>query len=134
LLGAVVLTGMATVGLALYLFWPREAEANRDFEYARVQVIVPQELKGKFGEVINNLSRKLAKENCLIEVADTLFLKMPAPEQTLLIQRVPNPPVADRVAKYLKIRPSRVIEKSLDDNIKGVLFSVYLGQDVLAAH
>ncbi len=128
------MTGMATVGLALYLFWPREAEAERDFEYARVQVIVPEELKGKFREVINNLSRELAKENCLIEVGDTLFLKTPAPEQTLLIERVPDPPASGRVAKYLKIRPSRMIEKSLDDNIKGVLFSVYLGRDVLAAH
>ncbi|MGE5693103.1 MAG: hypothetical protein ACM3YF_04915 [Candidatus Zixiibacteriota bacterium] len=36
LAGAVVLSGLASIGLALYLFWPREAAAVRDFEFAAV--------------------------------------------------------------------------------------------------
>lgn len=134
LLGTVVISGLASVGLALYLFWPREAEAVRDFEYARVQVMVPEELKARFPAILKKLAKDLDKQNCLIEVADTLWLKSPAPEKTLLIKRVPEPPVARQAAKLLKVTPSHIVEKSLDDNIKGVLFTIYLGRDALSAN
>lgn len=131
LLGAVVLSGAASVGLALYLFWPREAAADRDFEFAPVQVIVPQELKAQLPVFIKTAGRELSRKNCLIQVVDTLFLKAPAPPQSLLVKRVPEPPVLGKMADLLGIPPSRIVEKGLDDNVKGVLFSIYLGRDAL---
>jgi hypothetical protein len=132
--GAVMASGLASLGLTLYLFWPREAEAVRDFEYARVQVIVPEELKTRFPVLVKKLIRQAEKENCLFEIVDVLHLKVPAPEETLLIQRVPQPPGLERVARLLEVSPSRIVKKELEDNIKGVLFSIYLGRDAAASN
>ncbi len=134
LLGTVILSGLASLGLAFYLFWPRESEAVRDFEYARVQVIVPDELKTRFPAIMKQLNEAAGQENCLLEVADVFYLKTPAPEQTLLIQRVPQPPGLERTARFLGVSPSRIVEKELEDNIKGVLFSIYLGRDAAASN
>ncbi len=134
LLGTVVFSGLASLGLALYLFWPREAEAVRVFEYARVQVIVPEEFKARFPVIIKNLTRAAGQENCLLEISDVLYVKTPAPEQTLLIQRVPQPPGLELAARFLGVSPSRIVEKELEDNIKGVLFSIYLGRDAAASN
>ena len=131
LAGAVVLSGLASVGLALYLFWPRQAEAVRDFEFAQVQLIVPPELKGAVPGFINKLGKELAKENCVLQVSDVLYVKTLAPEKSMLVKRVPEPPVFKQVARLLGIVPSRTVQKSLEDDIKGVLFSIYLGQDAL---
>ena len=132
LLGAVVIAGTASVGLALYLFWPRQAEAVRDFEFAQVQLIVPPALKGIVGAFTKKLGKELAKENSLIQVCDVLYVKTPALEKSMLVKRVPQPPVFNQVAKLMGITPSRTVEKILEDNIKGVLFSIYLGEDALA--
>lgn len=129
--GAVALSGLASVGLALYLFWPREAAAVRDFEFAQVQLIVPPEMKDKVGAFTKKLGAELGRENCIIQIVDIVYVKTPAPEQSLLIKRVPEPPVAGKVSKLLGITLSRTVEKSLPDNIKGVLFSIYLGRDAL---
>lgn len=129
LLASVVFSGLASLGLGLYLFWPREAEAVRDFSYARVQVIVPEELKACYPAIVKNLTRAAEKENVVLEVADVLHLKTPAPEQTLLVQRMPKPPGLEQVARFLKVPPSRMVEKELEDNLEGVLFSIYLGRD-----
>jgi len=132
LLGAVGFFGLASLGLALYLFWPREAEAVRDFAYARVQVVVPEELKSQFPAIMKNLTQRVGEENCVLEVSDVLYLKTPAPEQTLVIQRVPRPAGLEPVARALRVSPSRIVEKELEDNLEGVLFSIYLGQDAAA--
>ena len=131
LAGAVVLSGLASIGLALYLFWPREAAAVRDFEFAAVQLIVPQELKEKSAAFAKKLGEALAEENCIIQVVDILPVRSPAPEQTMLVKRVPEPPVLKKAARLLGVSPSRTVEKSLPDNVKGVLFSIYLGRDAL---
>ncbi|MCI0595626.1 MAG: hypothetical protein L0Z48_03675 [candidate division Zixibacteria bacterium] len=128
---AVVFSGLASVGLALYLFWPREAAAVRDFEFAQVQLIVPPELKDKAGAFTKKLGEELSRENCIIQVVDILHVKTPAPEKTLLVKRVPQPPVFKKTARILGVSPSRTVEKSLPDNVKGVLFSIYLGRDAL---
>ncbi len=129
LAGAVVFSGLASIGLALYLFWPREAAAVRDFEFAQVQLIVPPELKGTVGAFAKKLGAALAEENCVIQVVDILNVKTPAPERTMLVKRVPEPPVLKKTARILGVSPSRTVEKSLPDNVKGVLFSIYLGRD-----
>lgn len=131
LAGAVVLSGLASVGLALYLFWPRQAVAERDFEFAQVQLIVPPEMKDKVTAFTKNLGEELARENCIIQVVDILYVKTPAPERSMLVKRVPEPPAAKQAAELMGITPSRTVEKSLPDNIKGVLFSIYLGRDAL---
>jgi len=131
LAGAVVLSGLASVGLALYLFWPREAVAVRDFEFAQVQLIVPPEMKEKVPAFTKKLGEELSVENCIIQVVDVLYIKTPAPEKSMLVKRVPEPPAAKQVARLMGIVPSRTVEKSLPDNIKGVLFSIYLGRDAL---
>ncbi len=131
LAGAVVLSGLASVGLALYLFWPREAAAVRDFEYAAVQLIVPPELKDNVGAFTQRLGEELARENCIIQIVDILHVNTPAPEKSMLVKRVPEPPAAKQTAELMGITPSRTVEKSLPDNIKGVLFSIYLGRDAL---
>ncbi|HXF49237.1 MAG TPA: hypothetical protein VNL73_07415 [Verrucomicrobiae bacterium] len=131
LAGAVIASGLASIGLALYLFWPREAAAVRDFEFAAVQLIVPQELKDEQAPFVKKLGEELAAENCIIQVVDILHVKTPAPEKTLLVARVPQPPVLKKAARILGIPPSRTVEKSLPDNVKGVLFSIYLGRDAL---
>jgi hypothetical protein len=132
LLTLVVFCGAASLGLALYLFWPREAEALRDFAYARVQVIVPEELKARFPLLMKKLARETGAKNCLLEISDVLYLKTPAPDQTLLVQRMPHPPGLEQVAEILQVSPSRVVEKELEDNFTGVLFSIYLGRDAEA--
>ena len=131
LAGAVVFSGLASIGLALYLFWPREAAAVRDFEFAAVQLIVPEELKGQSAAFAKKLGEALAEENCIIQVVDILPVRSPAPEQTMLVKRVPEPPVLKKAARLLGVSPSRTVEKSLPDNVKGVLFSIYLGRDAL---
>ena len=131
LAGVVVFSGLASVGLALYLFWPREAAAVRDFEFAQVQLIVPPELKDKAGAFAKKLGEALAEEDCILQVVDILHVKTPAPERTMLVKRVPEPPVFKKTARILGVSPSRTVEKSLPDNVKGVLFSIYLGRDTL---
>ena len=131
LAGAVALSGLASVGLALYLFWPREAVAVRDFEFAQVQLIVPPEMKDKVPAFTKKLAEELARENCVIQVVDILYVKTPAPEKSMLVKRVPEPPVFKQTTGLLGVSPSRTVEKSLPDNIKGVLFSIYLGRDAL---
>ncbi|MGH8003814.1 MAG: hypothetical protein ACRECJ_03720 [Limisphaerales bacterium] len=131
LAGAVIASGLASVGLAMYLFWPREASAVRDFEFAQVQLIVPSEMKEKVETFTKKLGEELARENCVIQVVDILHVKTPAPEQSMLVKRVPEPPVLKKTARLLGVSPSRTVEKSLPDNVKGVLFSIYLGRDAL---
>ena len=131
LAGAVVFSGLASIGLALYLFWPREAVAVRDFEFAQVQLIVPPEMKDKVGAFTKKLGEALAEENCIIQIVDILHVKTPAPEKSMLVKRVPEPPVFKQTAGLLGVSPSRTVAKSLPDNIKGVLFSIYLGRDAL---
>jgi hypothetical protein len=131
LAGAVIAAGLASIGLALYLFWPREAAAVRDFEFAAVQLIVPPELEDKTTAFTKKLGKELAEENCIIQIVDILNVKTPVPEQTMLIARVPEPPVLKKAARLLGVSPSRTVEKSLPDNVKGVLFSIYLGRDAL---
>jgi hypothetical protein len=131
LAGAVMASGLASIGLALYLFWPREAAAVRDFEFAAVQLIVPQELKDRQAAFTKKLGEELTAENCILQVVDILHVKTPAPEQTMLVKRVPEPPVLKKTARILGVSPSRTVEKSLPDNVKGVLFSIYMGRDAL---
>jgi|GEM_PF-5566188 len=131
LAGAVIFSGLASIGLALYLFWPREAAAVRDFEFAAVQLIVPQEMKDQSAAFAKKLGEALAEENCIIQIVDILPVRSPAPEQTMLVKRVPEPPVLKKAARLLGVSPSRTVEKSLPDNVKGVLFSIYLGRDAL---
>ncbi|MCI0330062.1 MAG: hypothetical protein L0196_03800 [candidate division Zixibacteria bacterium] len=131
LAGTVIMAALASVGLALYLFWPREAEAVRDFEFAQVQLIVPPELKGAVPMFTKRLGKELAKENCLIQVVDILHVKSPALKKSMLVKRVPEPPVFKQAARLMGIVPSRMVEKRLVDNVKGVLFSIYLGEDAL---
>ncbi|MCI0405676.1 MAG: hypothetical protein L0209_06340, partial [candidate division Zixibacteria bacterium] len=83
------------------------------------------------GAFTQKLGAELSRENCIIQVVDILPVKTPAPEKTLLVKRVPEPPVFKKTARILGVSPSRTVEKSLPDNVKGVLFSIYLGRDAL---